>query len=200
MSETMSGFDCYSTYLAVNNHFKGKYDFFKYHGKMSVKSTTYETRKDKYFFEKASRKFKRDDFIKYLVANITDGSAWIGELLTPRHEITYKKWRKRVESLSYTFKEELSRLYDKQDDFNNLFVINEGRHPLIFRLYQNRKVSLETLAVLDDLISFTNLWVKQDDIILNDTTNLIRSYQPFLKHFTQYNKEKLKNIVLEIYS
>jgi hypothetical protein len=200
MSETMSGFDCYSTYLAVTNHFKGKYDFFKYHGKMQVKPTSYDARKDKYFFEKASRKFKRDDFVKYLVANITDGDSWIGELLNAKHEIAYKKWRKRVESLSYNFSEELSHVYDKEPNFNHLFVIKEGRHPLLFRLYQRRKVSLETLVLLDDLVSYTNLWVKQEDRILNETISLIRSYRPFLYDFTQYNKAKMKKIALEIYS
>lgn len=196
----MSGFDCYSTYLAVTNHFKGKYDFFKYHGKMQVKPTAYEVRKDKYFFEKASRKFKRDDFVKYLVANITNGDSWIGELLNTKYEIAYKKWRKRVESLSYTFREELSQMYDKESDFNHLFVIEDGRHPLLFRMYQRRKVSLETLVLLDDLVSYTNLWVKQEDRILNETISIIRSYRPFLYEFTQYNKVKMKKIALEIYS
>jgi hypothetical protein len=199
MSETMSGIDCYMTYLAVTNHFKGKYDFFKYNGKVSVKPTSYESRKDKYFFEKASRKFKRDEFIKYLVANATEGKTWIGDLLTPQHEIAYKKWRKRVEALTYTFRGEVQTLCDKEPDFNSLFTMKDGRHPLLFRMYQRRKVTLETLVILDDLLSFTNLWVKNEDKILNETISLIRSYRPFLKHFTQYDKQKLKKVVLETY-
>ena len=200
MSETMSGFQCYETYLAVTNHFKGRYDFFKYNGKVGVKSSSYEARKDKYFFEKASRKFKRDDFIKYLVANATEGTTWIGELLTPKHEIAYKKWRKRVESLSYNFTQELSQMYDRDDNFNHLFVMEDGRHPLLFRLYQGSRVSLETMVLLDDLCHYTKYWNKQGDIMLKDISKMIESYRPFLKHFTQYNKDKLKQIVLETYS
>lgn len=201
MSEEMSGFDCYQTYLAVNSHFKQKsYDFFKYNGKMKVKQTSYESRKDKYFFEKASRKFKRDDFVKYLVANMTDGSFWIGELLTPSHEIAYKKWRKRIESLSYNFKEEISLIHDKESDFNKLLLINDGKHPLLFRLYLRKKVSLETLVILDDLVNYTKLWSKQDDVMLKDVVETIEKYRPFLHHFTDCSKEKLKNIVLETYS
>ena len=201
MSETMSGFDCYKTYLAVNNHFKQKsYDFFKYHGKINVKSTSYEARKDKYFFEKASRKFKRDDFIKYLVANFTRGNTWIGELLTPKTEIDFKKWRKRIESLTYNFKEELSHIRDKEENFNHLFVIADGKHPYAFRLYQRGMVSLETLVLLDDLVHFTKHWSKHDDIILNEVIELIQKYRPFLYHFTNADNEKLKQIVLETYS
>lgn len=197
----MSGFDCYQTYLAVSNHFKNKgYDYFKYNGKVSVKSTSYEARKDKYFFEKASRKFKRDDFIKYLVANITDGTTWIGELLTPKHEIAFKKWRKRIESLTYNFKEEMAQIYDRESDFNHLFVIDDGKHPLLFRLYSSRKVSLETLVLLDSLVNFTKLWNKQDDIMLSELVELIQKYRPFLYHFTNADNKKLKQIVLETYS
>jgi len=201
MSETMSGFDCYQTYLAVNNHFKQKsYDFFKYHGKISAKTASYEARKDKYFFEKASRKFKRDDFIKYLVANFTRGNTWIGELLTPKTEIDFKKWRKRIESLTYNFKEELSQIHDKEENFNNLFVIEKGKHPYAFRLYQRGTVSLETLVLLDDLVHFTKHWSKHDDIILNEVVELIHKYRPFLYHFTNADNNKLKHIVLETYS
>lgn len=197
----MSGFDCYQTYLAVNNHFKQKsYDFFKYHGKISAKTASYEARKDKYFFEKASRRFKRDDFIKYLVANFTRGNTWIGELLTPKTEIDFKKWRKRIESLTYNFKEELSQIHDKEENFNNLFVIEKGKHPYAFRLYQRGTVSLETLVLLDDLVHFTKHWSKHDDIILNEVVELIHKYRPFLYHFTNADNNKLKQIVLETYS
>lgn len=201
MSETMSGFDCYQTYLAVSNHFKNKsYDYFKYNGKVAVKSTSYEARKDKYFFEKASRKFKREDFVKYLVANTIDGKTWIGELLTPSQEIAFKKWRKRIESLTYNFKEELSYISDKEENFNNLFVIKDGKHPLAFRLYQRGRVSLETLVILDELVHFTKHWSKQEDMILNETIALIHKYRPFLYHFTNADNNKLKQIVLETYS
>jgi len=201
MSESMSGFDCYQTYLAVNNHFKQKsYDFFKYHGKINVRNASYEARKDKYFFEKASRKFKRDDFVKYLVANFTQGNTWIGDLLTVKTEIDFKKWRKRIESLTYNFKEELSQIHDKEENFNHLFVIADGKHPYAFRLYQRGMVSLETLVLLDDLVHFTKHWSKHDDLILNEVIELIRKYRPFLYHFTNADNEKLKQIVLETYS
>ena len=52
----MSAYETYSTYLAMQAHFnRGNYDFFKYNGKMKVKEETFFARKDRYFFEKASR-------------------------------------------------------------------------------------------------------------------------------------------------
>lgn len=202
MSESMSGFDCYKTWSAVSAHFKRDYDFFKYNGKIRVSETSYNTRKDKYFFEKASRKFKQDEFIGFLVSNLINPSSgqWFGEMLNARHEIVYKKWRKRVEAITYNFKEEISQLYDRNENFNHIFVIEDGKHPLLFRLYQSNKVSLETLVLLDDLVNFTKVWANYDDIILKGIAENIKKYRPFLHHFTNADNKKLKQIVLETYS
>ena len=195
----MSGFDAYQTYLAVSNHFKGRYDYFKYGGKVNAKRDSFEARRDKYLFEKVSKKFKREDFIKYLVANMTDGSLWIGELLTPAHEIAYKKWKKRIESLTYNFKEDIETLSDLEGDFNNVFLPKES-HPILYRAYSGRKISLETLVILDELVHYTKAWQKEDDLILKETIHLIEKYSPFVWHFSGADKKKLKQIVLETYS
>jgi hypothetical protein len=204
MSDEMSSFDAYQSFLAITRHFKeGAYDYFKYNGKISASHSSFMARKDKYLFEKALKKYSRkDEWIKFLVASTVDGNrqGWIGDLLCPYHDIVYKKWRKRTESLTYNFKEELTKIHSKEENFNNLFVIEDGKHPYAFRLFQRGIVSLETLVLLDDLVHFTKHWSKQDDIILNDTVSLIKKYRPFLYHFTNADNSKLKQIILEIYS
>jgi len=44
------GLNAYSTYLAIRNHFKTNYDYFKYRGKLKVSETSFLKRKDKFFF------------------------------------------------------------------------------------------------------------------------------------------------------
>ena len=198
--DKMSGFDCYKTWSAVTAHFNGRFDYFKYNGRVKTTENAFLARKDKYFFDKASRKFKRDEFLKYMVSNIINGNHWIGDMFSAKQEITFKKWKKRVESLTYTFKEELSYIYDKEENFNNIFMIIDGKHPLLFRLYQRGKVSLETLVILDALVNFTNHWSSVNDYVLNDVVELIHKYRPFLNHFTTTPKEKWKSIVLEIFN
>jgi hypothetical protein len=203
MSDEMSGFQCYETWNAVNAHFKGRYDFFKYRGKMRTKPESYEARKDKYIFEKASRRFKRDDFIKYIVALITDRSTengWLGDMLNAKNEIAYKKWKMKIESMSYIFKEEMQYLSEKEEKFDNLLVYRDGKHPLIFRLYQRGKVSLETLIIIDDLVHFTKYWSGKNDIIMDDVVELIHKYRPFLYHFTDASSDKWKQIILETFN
>ena len=54
----MSPFETYQTYLSMKSHFtNSKYDFFKYGGKSRATVTSFNKRKDKYWFEKTSRKY-----------------------------------------------------------------------------------------------------------------------------------------------
>jgi len=199
--ETMSGFDCYKTYLAVQQHFtRDSYDFFKYNGQVRANESSYQVRKDKYFFEKASRKYKRDDFIKFLVANYSAGSKqWIGNLMSAPNETVMKNWKKKIESLSYSFSEEMDYLYNVEESFDELFVMKDGYHPILYRHYAQNKISLETLVLLDQLLGYTNRWKKYDDIVLNGTVTLIRKYSPFIREFSPIDRSKLKSIVLKIY-
>jgi hypothetical protein len=196
----MDGFEAYKMYLAVSNHFRSKsYDYFKYNGSVKAKASSYEVRKDKYFFEKASRVFKHDDFLKYLVSNMCYSTDWIGNLLGGKQQIQYKKWKQHTESLTYNFKEEIEHLYDIEENVDSLFRMEEGKHPLLYRLYLRHKVSLETLVLLDDLVGYSKVWSRADDMMLDEAIMLIGKYRPFLFHFTKPSKKKLRETVLEIY-
>lgn len=197
----MNGFEAYQTYLAVKNHFSSKgYDFFKYNGKMKVSETKFQSRRDRFSFEKAAKRFKRDDFVKYLVANFSTSSAeWIGDLMNGKSEIAYKKWLKNLESLAYNFREELSLLHEREQNFNNLFAFDDG-HPLLYRMYMRHAVSINTLVILDDLVGFSKAWSKKDDIMLNDLIFLLDKYKPFIYTYNNVERTKYKKIVLDIFS
>jgi hypothetical protein len=198
----MTGFEAYKTYLAVSNHFKRpSYDYFKYNGVVKARSDSYEVRKDKYFFEKASRNFKEEEYIRYLVSNMSRDSStqWIGNMFNGQCQVRYKKWKKHIEALTYNFKEEIDTLYDVEESFDRLFKIEGGKHPLLYRMYMRNKVSLETVALLDYLVGYTKLWSKSEDMMLQEASTTIKKYLPFLLHFTNPSKEKLRRTVLEIY-
>ena len=197
----MDGFDTYRTYLAIKQHFRSKsYDFFKYNGKVKASPTSYETRKDKYFFEKASKKFKHEDFIDYVVANITRNSdSWIGNLLGENNQINYKKWQKVTESLAYTFREDIDIIFGYEEDFNNVFIMKDGQHPILLRLYLRKKISLETMVILDFLVNYSDSWYKYNDIIVDDFVDMMRKYKPFLLNRVDVNKKKYIKIIKELY-
>jgi len=198
----MTAFDTYRTYLALNQHFTRKsYDYFKYNGKVKVSETTFLGRKDRYFFEKASRKFKKEEFIEFLLANYTSGTEhWIGNLMSGANLIEMKKWKKRIDSLTYTFKEDIISIVDQDETLDSALKMQEGRHPLLYRLYLRKKVSLETLVILDDLVGYSKLWKRYDDMMMNDLLFLMEKYRPFFHQAIQIDKGKYRKIVLESFA
>ena len=70
----------------MKSHFTNrKYDFFRYGGKSRATMSSFNKRKDKYWFEKTSRKYSDEQIVDFLLANFvtTDNpkNLWIGEII-----------------------------------------------------------------------------------------------------------------------
>ena len=79
-------FECYKTYVAMKQHFtKDKYDYFKYGGKSRASATSFKGRKDRYFFERMSRKKSDEQIVQYFISNFVStedpSKVWIGEII-----------------------------------------------------------------------------------------------------------------------
>jgi len=103
-------FETYRTYLSMKSHFTNpKYDFIKYGGKSRATMASFNKRKDKYWFEKTSRKYSDEEVLNFLLANFvtTDNpqNLWIGEIINSG-ERNYAEWMRRKQSLTYLFKEQ----------------------------------------------------------------------------------------------
>jgi hypothetical protein len=192
----MEAFQAYKTYVAIKNHFTSKsYDFFKYGGRTKASRTTFEKRNDKYFFHKLS---KRKDVVDYLVANFiyNDSTSWVGDFINnEQSDKHYSRLVKVRESLSYVFSQDLDKL---DPDFDSNFQVIEGQHPLLLKKYLQGEINLETLIVLDDLVSFMRKWGRRidDPVVWPQVYFKCRKYKPFF----QYDKEKMKKIVLDKFS
>ena len=192
----MSAFDCYKEYLALKNHFSSpNYDYFKYNGKLKANSSSFDTRKDKLFFQKLA---KHPDVHNFLVANLSrNEKAWIKELAySEEAEKTYKDWLKRNQSLTYVIKNEIKQL-DSPFDLN--FIVSKNKpHPPLLKLYLGGYVSLETLCVLLDITKAKKHWDSkmEYDPIYQEIKLKIEKYTPFVK----YEKEKVKNIVIDFFN
>ena len=123
-------FETYQSYLSMKSHFTNrKYDFFRYGGKSRATIASFNKRKDKYWFEKTSRKYSDEQIVDFLLANFvtTDNpkNLWIGEIINSG-ERTYADWTRRQQSVSYIFKEESTKLFDnhKLDELFELSLIH----------------------------------------------------------------------------
>ncbi len=67
---TVTPFETYQHYLSLKNHFTNpKYDFFKYGAKTRASMASFNKRRDKYWFEKTSRKYSDKEVVDFLVSN-----------------------------------------------------------------------------------------------------------------------------------
>jgi len=195
----MAPFDCYKTYLALKNHFtKDSYDYHKYCKKTRASLQTFYRRKDRFWFEKVSRNKDDKEVEEFFVSNFitcTDPSKlWIGEIIR-EGETVYNEWKKRTQSLSYVFKEETESLFENRK-VDEVFDCSKG-HPLVLRQYLNGSISLETLVIYNQVLSFgTDYDKKLKDPVWETVSLKIKKYSPFL-HIDVFRYRKiLKQVVL----
>lgn len=191
----MSAFECFQQYNALKLHFtKQEYDYFKYNGKSRANALSFETRKDKLFFMKLA---KHEDPVNYILSNLIENNkVWVRDLAYNKEaEECYKHWQKRTQSLTYLFKEELSKLHE---DFDSNFRSEDHTHPYVIKLFLQKEISLETLVMLVDLVRCIKYWSKKHeyDPVVEDLLMKIQKYRPFL----QYDRQKIKEIVLDKFS
>jgi T4 gene Gp59 loader of gp41 DNA helicase len=186
----MSAFECYQHYIALKNHFtQPSYDYFKYQGKTKASFAKFETRKDKLFFQKVA---KHPEPISFMLSNLLENNkAWIRDIAySEEASRIYQDHQKRLQSLTYTFKNDLSKLND--DYFSNF----TGTNPHVIKLYMQGEISLETLAILAD--TTTGSIDQWDEKLACDPTwepisTKLKKYIPFL----QYDKKKYRKIILD---
>ena len=149
----MMPFDAYRCYLSLKNHFtKEHYDYHKYGGKTRATHQAFYKRKDRFWFEKFARKKSDKEVEEFFVSNFvssTDpGTMWIGDMIK-NGEARYVDWKKKVESLSYNFKQEAESIFEDQK-VDDVFDCSKG-HPVLLKKYLRKEISLETLIIYDKI-------------------------------------------------
>ena len=180
----MTPFDCYKLFLSLKNHFiKSNYDYFKYCGKSNASLTSFNARKDKYFFERLSRKKTENEIKNYFVANFVEcddpQTIWIGEVIKSGDTV-YENWLKKIQSLRYMFKTEIE-VFIQKETFNEFFLCERGKHSPLIQKHLQKVLSLETLVILDYILGYTTTYDKiLDDPIWEFLSCRISKYKPFI--------------------
>ena len=174
----MEAIDIYLMYCAFKAHFSdGNYDYFKYEGKTRIKRDSFFKRKDRFFFVRLSSKYKEYNEVKnYLLANFIGNAA--GHVSNFSDKI-YQDWLYRRENFYIIFSDEMRPLVG---DFEPLFEIKNNSHPKLLQEYLGKRISLETLIILDDILHYSKSWNKSmsEDFIWHDVKKLIKNYKGFL--------------------
>ena len=176
----MNGYKAYSLYQAIKLHFSGGYDAIKYGFKSRVRQTTYEARRDRYFYEKIVSKIQRqDDLVKYYVANFVyqGTSIWIGDM-SEEHLDTLNTI---LDTFTYHTVNSVKKFPVK---FDEMF---QGDDPLIM------KIEIEIQVALNAILNFTQDLRKRlsDPLGIHATRfDLIENYQPFLVSWVNLSRVK----------
>jgi len=181
-------------FLALKLHFSSQsYDYFKYQGRIK-KVPDISKRKDRFQIQKIA---KHVDPMGLMLSNlILNHNIWTGDVISAEGFANYNNWRKRMESMTYTFKEDIKKL-DKENIVENFKVV-DNNHPLALRLYLGEHICLETLVITNILTNFLSHWQRHlaGDLVWEEIKYQIPKYQPFV--IGKFNKEKavFKDILL----
>ena len=196
----MTPYDVYTTYLAMKKHFTDvKYDFFRYNGKTRSSVSAFNKRRDKYFFERISRKLSDDEIRMYFIANFvaTDNpsSVWIGEIIQSG-ERNYQELSKKYQSLTYTFNQECIELFESRG-LDQVFDCSKG-HPPILKMYLSGDLSVETVTILDLIFNYTKVFDRKLPDPVWETVSLkIKKYKPFINIDVAKCKKVLRGMINE---
>ena len=183
----MAPFEVYRYYLALRLHFTtDSYDVIKQQGRVRATRNSFLKRKDLLSINRVAETYSDKDIVNFLVANFVSGDRW-GGVFDVESKDRYQGWKKRIESISYTFKKEIDKAVTYADKlgitFNQLFYCNHGQHPFIIKMYLRNDISIETLVILNKLNNFTDQLDQdlKDDLVWPDTSRIIKKYSPFLE-------------------
>jgi hypothetical protein len=195
ITEPTNGFDAYAMYNALRLHFTSPtYDYIKYHGKTNVSKDGFMRRKDKFSYYKLARKYYIEDLKNFYIANMVAGrTSYITEMLEPEATDTYLSWQKRVQALSYLFKNDLDTLFQYAPA--ELVKVKDGQVPLIVAMQMKNLISIETLVIINNLLNLFEVWDSkiQDDIIWPNVRMRCLKYTPFI----EFDRSVYKKIFLE---
>ena len=199
----MNSYEAYTLYLAIKLHFTSdNYDFYRHNAKVNSTFNTFLKRNDRFFFHKLTTKYTREEMLEYFVSNFFYNSkTWIGNLVRADGETIYNKWKKYNQSFTYNFRADCVLLSNVINDnsirFDDVFRVHSGQHPRLLRLLLSEKISVQTIIILDKVLSFIKRWDKEiaENVIWPEKSFKIKKLSPFIK----FNLTKCKFIMKEVF-
>lgn len=200
--KTYNPLDAWSIYTALNLHFNPErdYDAIKYKFKgPKCSREKFESNKHKFLYEKLCRRYpNKNDYIGYILANITAGKKWI----TDFQDGIYTQWQGKIQALEYNYSQDIRAMADAVDEDNLSFdecIKPDDCHdlPLIYKRYKTGDFSLESLVCLNFILHFTDDYIitLQDPLGLSfEISHLIDKYTPFL--YSKMNIDKFTETIL----
>jgi hypothetical protein len=193
----MDGFKAYRYYLAIKLHFTtDKFNVFENRGNVKGTREAFNARNDRYIFEKLARKHQDDrEIIQFFVSNFAygnDSAIYAGQ----EAEDNFLEWNKRKQSITKVFVDDLATLLTHVEvnklKQSAIFNFTDNEYPVALKLYIGRKISIETLRIIDDEHPVLENWKLNNSVKYIWDDDLRRIIK--LTGFVKYDRIKIKKI------
>lgn len=183
--------------MAVRLHFtKDSFDVFK-SSRVRIPEATFNKRNDRLLFERLAKKFPMDnELVQYFVSNFAYGNTKV--IYEEEESVScFKEWTKRKESITKTLSDDINIIirYAEVNKLSKSGVLDFtfGTPPCIMSLMLGKHISVESVRILDDYLSFIPNW-KQADFVSSFWDDDMRRIEK-LKKFVKYDKNRIEPIV-----
>lgn len=197
----IDGKSVYKLYLMIKQHMNGKYDVIKYNWCMRVSDAAYQKRRDKYFFQKLSEKYKLKELALIFISNlVANQDAWIGDISDADALVFYREYIGRLKQIKFKFEEDIRNIYyfSKKVEvsaFKEIFEYNpKVQSSYIFKLLQSNIISFETFILLDSFLNIIDKHDEQtDNLVWNNYSVKLKAYRKILN----IDSQKAKSVFIE---
>lgn len=176
----MDGFLAYKYYMAIKLHFTNrKFDVFENRGRIRISRERFESRNDHFLFDKLARQYPQDrDFIRFCASNFMYGNP---ELVYKTNEANanFKEYTRRKQSITKVFADDLTTIRNSGAQYK----FSGNQLPDVVQLYLSKKITLETMVILNDLDAVVDR-VRENPqaVLIDDDLLLIEKAKKFVTY------------------
>lgn len=160
----VTGKSVFSLYLTYKNHMEGRYDAVKYNFNTNISNAAYQKRKDKFFFEKLSKKYTFIQLVVLFLSNNINDSFWVGDIESEDCLETYRKFLGNMRKIKSNFVDDIKSLFyfSKTKGIDIKDVLYDREKSYLIRLVKHDIIQVETLILLDSIMGILEKYTKED--------------------------------------
>lgn len=193
-------FEIYLLYCSLKAHYSGKYDYFECKRSSRIKYSTFEKRKDKFFFYKIAKKYDLNECELFFAVNFAyNNSFWIGEFDERSTNEIYLQHLKVKSAFSYYLEQDI-RFLEENGGFIQSLKIGKDLYPPAIYFLKANEISFETVTFIYNVMELHKYWKIKDNIVYPVLEQKLNKFYPFLKfNIKSSNKvEFIRNIYKKI--
>lgn len=196
----ITGLDACRLFLSIKLHFnRSGFDFFK--SRVKISEQAFEKRRDRFAFHRLAKRYDHDEFILLSVSNIIkNDSIYSIRLLDSESEEIFTQHQKKVQSLTYIFRQDLKKMLDwsvENEVLIDEILIAKESYPPLSRMVMRGDVNLETLVIMNGVLNFLPMWNRKikEEIIWPNFSLKCEKYSQFI--LSKVDLNSMKKIIKE---